>query len=239
MAAQVLTNVQLLLGSYDISAYAAGFDIGSEVEMKEANNFAALGYSVKLPGATTGTATINGWTDFATGAVGQQYRFAQLGTQQALSILPNGTASVAGDSVQFIRGILSKLMTNTGGTGDVAAFNLQVTGDNAEVDGFVGVPLGARSTLAGTAVQIGPTFATERVWAAVHVTAAVGTNLAVTLVSSTTNLMPTPTTRLTFATTSAVGWQFISAPGPITDTWFQVVATSTGSFTYAVVMGVV
>jgi hypothetical protein len=238
MAATVLTNVQLLLGSYDVSAYSAGFDIGGESEMKEATTFASLGYTVVLPGLFKAMASINGFTDFATAAVGQTYRVAQVGTQQALSIIPTGTAAAAGDTVQFMQGRLDKLVTNGGNVGDVATFSVSLSGDSADVDGYVGVPLGARSSLTGTAVQVGATLATERIWAALHVTAAVGTNLAVTVTSDNASGFPSPATVLTFATTSAVGWQFISAAGPFTDDWLKVAATSTGSFTYAVMFGV-
>jgi hypothetical protein len=238
MAASVLSNVQLLVGAYELSAFSGTFEAGGEVEIKEANNFAALGYVVTLPGLFTANGSVGGNADYATGAVNQSFRVAQIGSQQAFSVIPSGTAAVAGDSAQFMRGRLSKMAMLTGAVGEVAKFQIDVTGDYPDVDGFVGVPLGARSSLTGTAVQVGATPATKQVWAALHVTTAVGTNLAVTVTSDNAVGFPSPATVLTFATTSTVGWQFITAAGPITDDWLKVTHSSTGSFTYAVVMGV-
>jgi hypothetical protein len=80
---------------------------------------------------------------------------------------------------------------------------------------------------------------TARLWAALHVTAGTFTNLVVTIESDTVGF-PSPTTVLTFSTVSAVGWQFISVAGPITDDYFRAkVAISTGTATCAVVMGII
>lgn len=238
MAATVLTDVKLLVGAFDLTAFSGMFDVGVETEMKEANNFAGLGYTIVLPALTTASGSIGGNADYAAGAVDATFNASKIGSQQAFTVMPTGSAAAAGDSCQFMQGRLSKMQMLTGATGDVAKFAMDITGDSAEVDGFVGVPLGARSSLTGVAVQMGPVGATERLWAALHVTAAVGTNLTVTVTSDNASGFPSPATQLTFATTSTVGWQFLSVPGPITDDWFKVTHASTGSFTYAVAMGV-
>jgi hypothetical protein len=238
MSSTVLTNVQLLLGAYDVSGFSGKFDIGVVTEMKPANNFAALGYTVVLPGLTKSLGLVSGWSDYGAGGINQSIRAAQVGSQQAFTVIPTGTAAVAGDPAQFMEGRLSKFHPLQGAVGTVAGFAAEITGDTADVDGFVGVPLGARSSLTGTAVQMGQIIAGDRLWAALHVTAAVGTNLAVSIAADNSSGFPSPVTQLTFPTTSTVGWQFMSVPGPLADDWFKVSATSTGSFTYAVVMGI-
>lgn len=237
MAAFVLTNVQLLLGSMELGPFSGEFSTSVEAQMKEANNFAGLGYTIKLPGLTTAMASIKGHADYATGAVNQTFNGTQRGAQFAFSVLPLGSSSVAGDPAVFMRGLLSKLTMFTGATGDVADFNMELTGDTAEIDGWIGAPLASRGALTGTAVQVGATVTGRRMWAALHITAGTFTNLAV-LVQSDTVGFPSPVTALTFATVSAPGWQFISAPGPLTDDYFRVSATiGSGSATYAVVFG--
>lgn len=237
MAAFALTNVQLLLGSMEMGPFSGGFQTSVEAAMKEANNFAALGYTIVLPGLTSAMATISGHADYATGAVNQTFNGTQKGAQMAFSVLPFGSASVAGDPAIFMRGLLSKMSMLTGKVGDVADFQLELTGDSAEVDGWVGAPLATRGALVGTAVQVGATVTGDRMWAALHITGGVFTNLAVTIQSDTVGF-PSPATALTFSTVSAAGWQFISAPGPLTDDYFRVNATiGSGTATYAVVFG--
>lgn len=237
MAAFALTNVQLLLGSMELGPFTGGFETSVEAQMQEANNFAALGYSVKLPGLNSASATISGHADYATGAVNQTFNGTQKGAQFALSVLPFGSASVAGDPAIFMRGVLGKMAMLTGAVGNVADFQMDLTGDSAEIDGWVGAPLALRGALVGTQVQVGATVTGDRMWAALHVTGGTFTNLAVTIQSDTVGF-PSPVTALTFATTSVAGWQFISAPGPLTDDYFRVNSTiGSGTATYAVVFG--
>jgi hypothetical protein len=238
MSAQVLVNVQLLLGGFDLSGFSGEFESAAETAMKSANNFAGQGYEIVLPGVTTAAATIKGHSDFATSAVNQTFASAQRGTQYGLSILPVGTNSAAGDPALFMRGLLGDMKPYSGNTGDVADFEMTITGDSAEVDGVVALPLASRGAATGTAIQLGAVTATRRLWAAVHVTAGTFTNLVVTIESDTTGF-PSPTTVITFATVSASGWQFLSVAGPITDDFFRAKTTiSTGTATVAVVMGV-
>ncbi|HEU0139609.1 MAG TPA: hypothetical protein VFQ79_07860 [Bryobacteraceae bacterium] len=58
--------------------------------------------------------------------------------------------------------------------------------------------------------------------------------------SGTSGAMSSPVDRITFAAANAVGSQWGSAIGPITDTWFQVSWTITGttpSFTFICAVG--
>lgn len=238
MAAFALTNVQLLLGSMELGPFSGGFDTSVEAAMQEANNFAALGYEVKVPGLTTASATINGHADYATGAVSQTFNGTQKGAQFAFSVLPLGSASAAGDPAIFMRGILGKMAMLTGKVGDVADFQMDLTGDTAEVDGQVAAPLLLRGALTGTAVQLGAVPAGKRLWAAIHVTGGTFTNLAPIIQSDTVGF-PSPTTVITFSTVSAAGWQFASVAGAITDDYFRVVTTiGSGTASYAVVFGI-
>lgn len=239
MAAFALTNVQLLLGGTELGPFSGGFATAAETQMQTANNFAALGYEVKLPGLVTASATITGHSDYAVGAVSDVFDSTQIGDQFAFSVLPLGSASVAGDPAIFMRGVLGKIAALTGAVGSVADFAMDLTGDSAEVDGQVAMPLALRGALTGTSVQMGAVTATRRLWAALHVTGGTFTNLAVTIGSDNAVGFPTSTTQITFSTVSAAGWQFASVAGPITDDWFRAVSTiGSGTATYAVVFGV-
>ena len=238
MPATVLTNVQLLLGSFDLSAFSGEEDIYAEAQMKDANHFAGQGYNIVLPGLTTAYASVKGHADYATGAVSATFATAQRGTQYAYSVLPVGTNTVAGDPAMFMRGLLGRMVMATGNVGEVTDFEMTITGDSAPVDGVVAFPLAARGNATGTAIQMAAVGATRRLWAAVHVTAGTFTNLIVTIESDTVGF-GTPTTQITFATVSAPGWQFLSVPGVIADDYFRAkTAVSSGTATCCVVMGI-
>lgn len=239
MAATTLTNVQLLLGSMELGPFSGEFDLSIEAAMQEANNFAGLGYTIVVPGLTSAMGSIKGHADYATGAVSSTFNTASRGSQYAFSVLPVGSASAAGDPAFLMRGLLGSMKMLTGATGEVANFEMSITGDNAGVDGAVALPLATRGTVTGTAIQLGAVSATDRLWAAVHVTGGTFTNLVVTIESDNAVGFPSTTTVITFATVSAAGWQFMSLAGALTDDWFRAKTTiGSGTATCAVVFGV-
>ena len=87
--------------------------------------------------------------------------------------------------------------------------------------------------------QLGAVASGQIVAASLHVIAASGTSLDVTVESDSTSGMSSPTTQLTFAQATAIGGQFLSAVGPITDDWWRVSWTVVGgSFTFVVAIGI-
>lgn len=241
MSAAVLTDVQLLVSSMELGQFSGEFSDEIAAAMKEAPNFAAKGYAVRLPGVTSAAFGLKGWADYASGAVSSTFTSASAGQQVAWSILPNGSASAVGDSSLFARMRLDKMKMQTGQAGEVAGFDLTGVSDSAAVDGFVGAPLAARTTtFTGAAIALpGPT-ATQRLWAALHVTAATGTDLVVKVQSDDNGSFTSATDRITFSTVSATGWQFLSVAGSFsTETHHRVTATmSTSGFTFACLIGV-
>mgnify|MGYP000968940331 CR=1 FL=1 len=242
MSSFVLSNAQVLVGSAELSAFTGEFTVGGEVAIEPAQHMAAGGYAVTLPGIVRASFDVKGNADFASGGVSQTFGYAQLGTQYAASVVPAGTAATYGDAAVLTRGYLSRLKGLLGATGKVAGFELGLTSDTAEVNGFVGAPLASRTTsgLTGTAVALtGPT-ASQRLWAALHVTAASGTNLAVKVQSDDNGSFTSATDRITFSTVSATGWQFSYVDGSFSsETHHRVTATvATGTFSFVVLMGV-
>lgn len=241
MSATVLTDVGLLVGGFEMTPFSGSFAVEEMAAMKEANNFAARGYEVVLPGVFSATASIGGHADYATGGVSATFNSASKGSQQLLGIIPTGSAQAAGDYCTFMRGRLDTMKMVTGAVGEVADFSMSLTSDEAAVEGYVLAPWATRAGgLTGTAVQIpGGVAAGERLVCGLHVATTTGTNLAVVVQSDTTGF-PSPTTVATFSTVSATGWQFISVNGPIADDFFRVSVTiGTNSFTYAVVVGTI
>ena len=242
MSAAVLTDVTLLLGASDITSYTGSFDVGGEAAFKPARNFGAKGYEVLIPGVFTGTASLKGNADFASAAVSSTFNSSAAGTQQALSIMPTGSAAAAGDTATLLRGRLVSGRMAAGAVGETSTFELTMTTDDAEVDGYVAAPLASRTTagLTGTAINIVGPSASQKLYAALHITAASGTNLAVKVQSDDNSGFTSPTDRITFTTVSATGWQWSSVAGNLaTETYWRAVATiATGTFSFAVTFGV-
>lgn len=243
MAAGVLTDVTLLVNGMDLSPFSGDFTFDETVVMKTANNFAGRGYPIVLPGLFSASSTIGGHADYATGAVSATFNSASRGSAAGVSILPVGSASVEGSQCSFVSARLQSMKMLTGDVGDVADFAMAFTSDAAEVEGFVSAPLASRGTggLTTTGQLItGGVPAGKKMYAALHVTAAAGTNLAVKIQSDDNAGFTTPTDQITFSTVSATGWQFLSVAGPlVAETyWRTVVTIATSTFTFATVLGV-
>jgi hypothetical protein len=244
MAATVLTYVQLLVGAYEIGAFSGSFDLAEQTQMKEANNFAAKGYTVVIPGLTSSTFGINGHADYASGAVSQTFNSSQRGAQFAAAVLPTGSAAAAGDPAFLMEGRLASMKMLTGAVGEVADFSMSLVSDSAGVDGYVLAPLAARSSTANSSVlaMTGPS-ASQRVWIGLHTTAASGTTPSQTVTVQSAALVGfgSPTTRATLTAQTAAGWQWTSVAGAITDGFWRATLTISGttpSFTTAIVIGV-
>lgn len=246
MAAQALTDAQVWYGPFDISQFTGELSTGAETDMKAANAVTCGGYKAVFPTITKAEASLSGFTDMAGNAVNAQFATSQRGRQDAFSIIPKGSTAVAGDAAIFTRGQLAKYNPLKGSTGDIAGFDLSLESDTAEIYGAVGATLVSRTVagLTGTSVQLGAvgtgaTGITQKFWAALHVTAAAGTNLAVSIQSDNAVGFPSPAAVTSFTTVSAVGWQFVTVNGPLTDDWFRVIATiASGTFTFGVTFGV-
>lgn len=243
MAAGVLTDVTLLVNGLDMSPFSGEFTFDEMVAMEEANNFAGRGYQIVLPGLFSAAATINGHADFASGAVSSTFNSSSSGAQTGVAVLPAGSGSVEGSQCSFMSGRLQSMKMLTGNVGSVAGFGMAFVSDAAEVEGFVSAPLASRTTsgLTTTGQQIvGGVPDGKRMYAALHVTAAAGTDLAVKIQSDDNADFTSATDRVTFSTVSATGWQFGSVAGPLTGEtyWRTVVTIASSTFTFATVLGV-
>lgn len=241
--AWVLTDVGLWMGAMDITGFSGNFQTQQDINIVPVKRYDSLGYTSILPGEFSAKSSVKGNADFAAGGISQTFKSTSAGAQQLFTISVKGSAAAAGDACTFVRGRLNSMNMLSGDHGAVAGFDMAMMSDEAEVEGLVLAPMGSRGTTVGTQVSGVPAVtASQRVIAGLHVTGAVGTNLAVKVQSATTadTGFASPTDRITFATVSATGWQFlVLGPGAITDTRWRMNATSTSTFTYAVVFGVI
>ena len=92
----------------------------------------------------------------------------------------------------------------------------------------------------GTGIQLGAVSATQSVHASLHALTVSGGTLDVTVESDTASGFPSTTTRITFAQITAVGSEFASAAGAITDEYWRVDFTvgGGGTFDFVVCVGI-
>ena len=244
MAAFVLTDSQVIVGSADITQFTGSYTVGGQVAMQEANVHGAGRFVRVLPGLRSHSLQVSGMADYDAGAVSAVFTPSVIGTQYAATIIPQNTGAT-GDVAFFTRGLLSSLTAPGGNVGDMATFDMALDGDTALVPGQVLAPLAARTVTGNSSVlsMTGPT-SSQRLYCALHITAASGTtpSMTVTVQSSTVVGMTSPTTRFTFNAATGAGWQF-AAPvsGAITDGFYRATFTISGttpSFTAAVLLGV-
>lgn len=241
---KVLTDVQFLVGALEMAPFTGEFDVAETADTRQFLNFACQGFDVVLPSRYMAEASIAGHADYATGAVSATYNASTArGLQVAYSILPDGTSSAVGSYATLQRGLIMKMTEVSGAVGEPADFAMALRSDDAALDGYVAAPLASRTTsgYTGTGINVtGPT-ASQRLYAALHVTAASGTNLVVKVQSDDNSGFTSATDRITFSTVSATGWQWSSVAGDLsTETYWRAIATiASGTFSFAVTLGVI
>lgn len=133
--------------------------------------------------------------------------------------------------------------------GEIFTFSLSASatqnGDNSGlIRGTLMIPGTALTeTGASTARELGAVSATQRLYAALHVISASDSDtLDVTITSDATDdFTGDEDTEITFSQVSAVGAQFASAAGAITNTWYRVDYTIAGTdpeFEVVVILGI-
>jgi hypothetical protein len=243
MAAFVLTDSRIIVGSTDISSFSGAFQSESSVNMVEFTPFGAGGFVRKIPGLQSHSDSFSGAADYDAGGVSAVFNSSSLGEQDLITVMPTGGAT-AGDPAQFTRGLITSLNAPGGSVGDLATFDMATTSDTTKVFGQVAAPLALRSsTLTGSVLTMAGPTASQRLYIGVNLTAATSTaTMVVTVQSATLVGFGSPTLRATLPTTVAAtpGWQFVSVAGPITDGFWRATLTYAGSgnLTSSVVIGV-
>jgi len=248
MAAYVNTNALVVVGSFDASASTVKVETTpATCAVVDVTTVASGGFVCLAAGLKSYGLNLDVFADHtATGITTAFTPQAALGTQYAVTVCPQTGGATVGDPAIFTRGILNSYTPWGGQIGAAAASNMQFTSDTAEINGQVAAPLAARTVTAnGSQVNMtGPT-ATQKVWAAIHVTALSGSaspTLTPKIQSNTlTAFAGTTTDRITFTAMTATGWQFASTSGAITDAFWRLqwtISGTTPSFTFLAVVGV-
>lgn len=248
MAAISITNARQLIDGYDVSDVTGDLDVSGEAEMLPRTPIRSGGFRQQIPGLKSYRTVTNGFADFGSAtAVCNVFRSATVGNQFVVSTFPTG-GDTAGDPAIFTRARLQAFRAPGGAIGTIGTFGSVFESNTAQIeDGVTLHPLTLRtSSSSGTAVEFAGPTASQKLYAALHVTSVDGTSptLDVKVQSDDNSSFTTPTDRITFTQASAIGAQWATPlAGAITDDHWRVTWTIGGSsdpeFTFAVVIGTI
>jgi hypothetical protein len=178
---------------------------------------------------------------------------AKLGatTEFPVTLAPAASRSVGyaeGDPACFWKALLIKGDIIGGAVGDLHPFSIKLPITSGRlVSGKVLFPVAAQSGASGNGAssQLGAVSATQKLYAALHVTRVTGapTSVAITVKGDADNTWPAGSvTRLTFTNFNTPTSQWVELVGPFTETWYRVEYVITGgtspTFSAAVAVGI-
>ena len=243
MAIQYWQDMSILVGSVQMAGHAKNVNCQTTVAPLDTTALSATGWTSLIGGNKTGTVDLEFMQDVAAGSVDATL-WPYLGTSGVPHSLV--TASADGSTAYLMQGIPLSYTPIEGEPGGLAMGRIsgQASGSPVVRGQLIHPTAAARtSSSTGTAFQTGAVSATQRVYAALHVLAASGTtpSLTVTVQSDNASNFPSATARVSFAAKTDVGYEWSSTAGAITDDWWRVSYTISGtnpSFLFAVTVGI-
>jgi hypothetical protein len=241
MAVLALTNAKILAGQADLSAYSNSVDIAAEADSLDATTFGSTGYKSFVGGLKKVDINVKGLWQATDGGYPDDRLFTDLGVG-AVPMTISPTGATVGDIAYFTRVLRPTYMAG-GQVGELMSFESHATGDGtALVRGAVTDNQQRTATGTSTILSLTAPTASQRVTAALHITAWSGTGtVTATLQGDNAIGFPSPATVATGTALSAAGSQFLAgAYGVNADSYFRLsyVVTGTPTFTIVAAIGV-
>jgi len=230
----VLTNCRLFAGAADLTANANKLELAAEVESKDVTAFnpnSGQTWTELLGGLASTKASGEGQWEALDLSKVDDSTWAALGGVGAWTACPAG-ANV-GD-VAWVTRMLTGSYQLGGQVGDVAPWSADWSSSRPLARGQVLHPPGTPRTTTGTGTsrQLGALTAAQALYVTLHVLSISGTatpTITVAVESDDNSGMSTPTTRATFAAATVLGGQAVKIPGAVTDDWWRVKWTISGT----------
>jgi hypothetical protein len=242
MSNQILQDCKLIVSKYDFSGKMNVLGLNYGAEALDDTTFASGGTKSNTGGLKTVTFQHEGLFDTGVGSVDEVF-FGNIGlAEQPVAISPQ--AGAEGDLAYFFKSLQTKYSPGAK-IGQLLAFSVGGEAQGSPlVRGIVGHTNTRTTTGVGTAYQLGAVSAVQKLYAALHVLAASGTtpSLVVKVQSASNQAFTTPNDRITFTAQNVANAAWATpVPGAITDTWWRITWTITGttpSFNFIVPVGI-
>lgn len=163
------------------------------------------------------------------------------GSDKLITLAPSPTE---GGSSFYVRSLLSEYSPLEGAAGDLLGFKLAAAANMGDlIRGTLGHNDTQIETGNATGYQLGAISAAQSIYVGTHITAVDGTtpSLQVIIQSDDNAGFTTATDRITFSAANAIGSQFASLAGAITDDYWRVRFVISGtdpSFTFVTSLGI-
>lgn len=212
MAAFTYTQAAILLGGFAAESFVRSFNFAAEATQQDATTFGSGGFRQYVPGVKGATFELGGVQDFDSAAF-STYLAGGVGAQYPITVSIPGSAE--GDPAWVGRGLTNRNGPVVGGDIDaLGEFSLAMVSDSRFGRGFLLQPYAEQSTADNSTgiAWAGPTAA-QSLYVALHVGAVSSGTWTVIVESDGADDFASATTRLTFSTFTAQGWQFQSVAG--------------------------
>ncbi len=240
----ILVDAKLYVAQFNLSGDMNNIAMKSSPQLKDDTAFGAT-YATQKGGGALIKTNLSGAGFVQSGATAvEDVIQGRLGTDSVL-ITVAAEGGDAGESCRFFKGVFSAYDADMT-IGELhkfafAAENSGLGGNNPLIRGTIFEDSKtSRTTASNTATRtLGAIAAGQKIYAGLHLTAFVGTDVTFTLKSAVTD-WATPTTRATFTQNVAVGSEYITpVAGAITDTFWRFEWTGTfTSFSAVLVAGI-
>lgn len=237
MAAFALTDTDIFAGALDASCFGNTVELTADGETVDATTFCSAGWRVMIPGLRTWSATFGGPQDLAATTIANtqtpdEVYALTVGTAYPLMFVPSGNA--VGSVAYGASGLLDSYTPLSGSVGDLAEHNTSwgpATTNMPLVRGVFATSQTVTATGNGTGHLLGAVTASQRVYAGVHFLTAGGTTPSITVIleSDDNAGFTTPTTVATFTAATTRSAQWTSVAGAITDTYWRLRWTVSGT----------
>lgn len=245
----VLLDARTFVAGADLSGYGNKIEIKEDAEVKAVTTWRSGG-AREVKAGIFGT-DISGEGNWEAGDRGKpdDALFASKRTLDPWSVGPRSDSDLAAGGLMYLlgRGLRTSFKV-WGDVGEVSSWNGEARSSWPLVRGVCGHPSGVPRTVTGngTSLNLGAVSAAKKLYANLHVLSIAGTAAP----SLTVKLQADDNTNFTsavdvsggaFAAATAISGQSLRVAGPITDTFFRIVYTITGtnpSFLFLVSVGI-
>ena len=243
MATFVLTDGRLFLGGFDLSSHVQSMTLDLTADEVDVTPINSGGFRSKVAGLSDATLAANGFFE-----AGSDKPDALLGVSAGAELIGTVSAtSSAGDNAYFLKSRQFSYQIG-GAIGDAMPFSINNSNSSDRaVKGTIMVDDSANLTATGnsTGRQLGAVAAGKSLFVAAHVVSISGTStptLALKVQSDDNSGFTSATDRITLTNFTAVGAQYSSVAGAITDDYFRINYTISGtnpSFKCFITVGIV
>jgi len=243
MTIQAWTDMSILVGGLEVAGHGKDVNLATEVAPLDTTGLSTTGWMSFVGGIKSGSVDMSLMSDMAEGSIDDVF-WAQLGTAGTVKSVVTNSAD--GSVAYLFRGLPVSHVVG-GNVGDLAVSKLSGKSSTGPVvRGRLLHPGSAsRSTSdVGTGRQLGAVASGKSLYAALHVLSVAGTStptLTVKVQSDDNSGFTSATDRITFTGANAVGAQWGSVAGAVTDDHWRVTWTISGTtpvFAFAVTAGI-